>query len=220
MPQRKQSARLLEARAETATTGRPRGRPRKEVDLNAIADAVAALFNEGGYDMVSMEAVAEKLAVSRATLYRTVPTKEELLGILFERSTSELYSGARKLIAKTTDPADALFGLTKLHVTAAIDMRHYLPVFFGDTDLPPAVVFRWRRWSHDYERLWVKVVRQAMKAGVIATGNPHLTTRLLLGMVIWVSRWYRPSQSLTADDIAQEVMRLVRKGDISTDTRP
>jgi AcrR family transcriptional regulator len=213
MPQRKQTARSIEERVVTASTSRPRGRPRKEIDLKAVAEAVAVLFAEGGYDAVSIEAVAERLAISRATLYRTVPTKEELLGILFEQSTSELYGGARRLIASTSDPADALFGLIRLHVTAAIDMRHYLTVFFGGADLPPEVYFRWRRWSHDYEKLWVKVVRQAMKAGVIASAKPQLTTRLLLGMVIWVSRWYRPSEGLTADEIAEEVMRLVRDRD-------
>jgi AcrR family transcriptional regulator len=211
MPPRKQIAPSGNGRAETvATTSRPRGRPRKEIDLDAVADAVAALFTEGGYEAVSVEAVAERLTVSRATLYRTVPTKEELLGILFEKSTGELYKNARGLIAATSDPAEALFGLIRLHVSAAVQMRHYLAVFFGGADLPPDVYYRWRRWSRDYEKLWLKVVRQAMKSGVLEADNPQLTTRLLLGMVIWVSRWYRPSEGVTADEIAEQAMRLVR----------
>ena len=48
----------------------------------AVADAVAELCAEGGYEAVSIVDTAEKLSVSRATLYRTVPTKEDLLGIL------------------------------------------------------------------------------------------------------------------------------------------
>ncbi|WP_062895065.1 TetR/AcrR family transcriptional regulator [Mycobacterium avium] len=211
MPAHKQTARSGNGGVETAATAtRPRGRPRKKIDLGEVADAVAALFAERGHEGVSIEAVAERLTVSRATLYRTVPTKEELLGILFERSTGELYKNARGLIAATSDPADALFGLIRLHVSAAIEMRHYLTVFFGGADLPPDVYFRWRRWSRDYEKLWVKVVREAMKSGVLEAGNPQLTTRLLLGMVIWVSRWYRPSEGVTADEIAEEAMRMVR----------
>ncbi|KAA9160504.1 TetR/AcrR family transcriptional regulator [Amycolatopsis acidicola] len=210
MPPRKETTRSGEGRAAAAAAqSRPRGRPRKEIDLDEVADAAATLFLEGGYDAVSIEAAAEKLAVSRATLYRTVPTKEDLLGILFERSTSELYETARALVARTSDPAEALCGLIRVHVSAAIKMRRYLAVFFGGAGLPPEVYARWQRWSRNYERLWLKVVRQAMKAGVLEPGEPKVTTRLLLGMVIWVSRWYRPADRISEDEIAEAAIRLV-----------
>jgi AcrR family transcriptional regulator len=64
-----------------------------------VADAVAELFAEGGYEAVSIPGTAEKLSVSRATLYRTVPTKEDLLGVLFERSTREITQRIRAVIA-------------------------------------------------------------------------------------------------------------------------
>jgi len=49
----------------------------------------------------------------------------------------------------------------------------------------------------------------SMKAGVLAPGDPKLTTRQLLGMVIWVSRWYRPAEKYTADQISEAVMALI-----------
>ncbi|MEV6985394.1 TetR/AcrR family transcriptional regulator [Sphaerisporangium sp. NPDC051017] len=212
MPSRKVALPSTGEPAALPSQSRPRGRPRKEIDLDAVADAAATLFAEGGYDAVSIEAVAEKLSLSRATLYRTVPAKEDLLGIVFERSTEELYESARAQVAGTADPAEALFGLIRVHVSAAIRMRRYLTVFFGGAGLPPEVFARWQRWSRKYERLWVKVVRQAMEAGVLAAGEPKVTTRLLLGMVIWVSRWYRTSERVTADEIAEAAVQLIGRG--------
>lgn len=213
MPPGKEDAPSGNGRAATVTSpSRPRGRPRKEIDLDAVADAAAALFAEGGFDAVSIEAVAEKLSVSRATLYRTVPTKEELLGILFERSTSELYETAQRVVAAASDPAEALSGLIRVHVEAAIRMRRYMAVFFGGAGLPPDVFAGWQRWSRNYEKLWVKVVRRAMDAGFLDAGDPKVATRLMLGMVIWVSRWYRPSERLTADEIADMAIQLIGKG--------
>lgn len=212
MPPRKETVRVDGASATTPSgSGRPRGRPRKDIDLAAVADATATLFAEGGHDAVSIEAVAEMLSVSRATLYRTVPTKEELLGILFERSTKELYDTAKTLVAETSEPREALFGLIRVHVAAAVRMRRYLAVFFGGAVLPPEVFDRWQRWSRSYEALWLKVVRQAMTSGVLEPGDPKLTTRLLLGMVIWVSRWYKRSEKLSADEIAEAAIRLISK---------
>ncbi|KAA1421881.1 TetR/AcrR family transcriptional regulator [Nocardioides humilatus] len=191
-------------------TTRPRGRPRVDIDPDAVADAVAELFAEGGLEAVSILDAAEKLSVSRATLYRTVPTKEHLIGILFERSTGELTRNAKASMKETDDPAERLLNLVRLQVDAAIRMRRYMPVFFGGGDLPPDVFERWHKWSREYEKIWVAVVKENMEAGVIADAEPVITARLLLGSCIWVSRWYRPKDKYTTEEITEVAVNLVR----------
>jgi len=189
---------------------RPRGRPRLEIDPDAVADAVAELFAEGGIEAVSILDAAEKLSVSRATLYRTVPTKEHLLGILFERSTGELTKASKAGLKETDDPAERLLVLVRLQVDAAIRMRRYMPVFFGGGDLPPEVFERWHKWSREFENIWVSVVKENMEAGLLPQGDPVVTARLLLGSLIWVSRWYRPSDKQSPESIAQAAVDLVQ----------
>ena len=63
-----------EATAEAA----PRGRPRSERAHKAILDAAAELLLARGLSAVSMDAVAERAGVSKATIYRWWPTKETL----------------------------------------------------------------------------------------------------------------------------------------------
>lgn len=197
--------------------GRSPGRPRREIDPAAVADAAARLFSEGGYDAVSIEAAAEQLSVSRATLYRTVPTKDHLLGILFERSTKDLHADARALVDSTNDPADQIFGLVRLQIGAAVAMRRYLTVFFGGVGLPEEVVARWHQWTREYEDVWITAVTRAIEAGVLQRADPTLTTRLLLGMCIWVSRWYRPVEAFSAEDIADAAVQLIGRYRAETD---
>ncbi len=189
---------------------RPRGRPRLDIDPDAVADAVAELFAEGGLEAVSILDTAEKLSVSRATLYRTVPTKEHLIGILFERSTGELTRNARASVKEIDDPAERLLNLVRLQVDAAIRMRRYMPVFFGGGDLPPDVYERWHKWSREYEKIWVAVVKDNMEAGALASADPVITARLLLGSCIWVSRWYRPKDKYSPEEITEVALNLVR----------
>jgi AcrR family transcriptional regulator len=188
---------------------RPRGRPRTEIDSDAVADAVAGLFVEGGMDAVSIVSAARKLDVSRATLYRAVPTKEDLLGILFERSTRELTELVSAAMEAEIPVAERLRRMVELQVDAAVRMRHYLSVFFGGADLPADVVDRWRPWTREYEGLWTKCVEEAMDAGVLARSNVVAATRLVLGMCIWVSRWYRPSEGIETADIAESAIALL-----------
>ena len=56
----------------------PRGRPRSEKAHKAILDAAAELLLARGLSAVSMDAVAERAGVSKATIYRWWPTKETL----------------------------------------------------------------------------------------------------------------------------------------------
>ena len=63
----------------TADAGAPRrGRPRSEKARVAILEAAAELLLDRGLSAVSMDAVAERAGVSKATIYRWWPAKETL----------------------------------------------------------------------------------------------------------------------------------------------
>ena len=55
-----------------------RGRPRSERARKAILEAASELLLARGLSAVSMDAVAERAGVSKATIYRWWPTKETL----------------------------------------------------------------------------------------------------------------------------------------------
>jgi AcrR family transcriptional regulator len=61
----------------THTTSR-RGRPRSEKARRAILQAAADLLLDQGGGQVSMDAVADRAGVSKATIYRWWPSKERL----------------------------------------------------------------------------------------------------------------------------------------------
>jgi AcrR family transcriptional regulator len=214
VPPRKAVAEAVD-NEDTAPVKRGRGRPRLDIDRAAVADAVGELFVKGGYDAVSIGTTAEMLNVSRATLYRTVPTKEHLLGVLFEQGTAELTETAAAAVKREREPRAQLLALVRIQVDAAIKMRRYMSVFFGGAGLPPDVFERWHSWSRQYESLWVESVKRAMRAGVLQKADPIVTTRLLLGMCIWVSRWYRPNEPYDAEEIGDAAVRLLGLVDAS-----
>ena len=78
-PSRAKSGPEAPPRGEAGTTQAPsRGRPRSERAHKAILDAAAELLLARGLSAVSMDAVAERAGVSKATIYRWWPTKETL----------------------------------------------------------------------------------------------------------------------------------------------
>jgi len=73
-----------------AAPPRPRGRPRSAEAHGAILGATAALLAEGGFAQLTMEAVAVRAGVSKATVYRRWGSKEELV---LELVSSMPYAG-------------------------------------------------------------------------------------------------------------------------------
>ena len=63
---------------EATPAGTRRGRPRSERARTAILEAAAELLLLRGVGSVSMDAVAERAGVSKATIYRWWPSKEML----------------------------------------------------------------------------------------------------------------------------------------------
>jgi AcrR family transcriptional regulator len=198
----------LSAPSEAAP--RKRGRPPRTIEPDAVIDAIERLFAEGGIDAVTIERTAAELGVSRATLYRTVPSKAHLLGLHFVRMTRELDRAARRATStRGTTPRDRLVGLIRVQIQAAVAMRDYFFVYFDGSQLPRSVYQDWRRWADDYEQVWIKTVGEAIRSGDLSPGDTLLTTRLVLGMTIWVANWFRVREGFTTLDIENRALELL-----------
>lgn len=55
------------------------GRPRSDASRSALIEATFELLREVGYERLTMDAVAAKAGVGKATIYRWYPTKEDLV---------------------------------------------------------------------------------------------------------------------------------------------
>ncbi len=72
------SPQLRRPMTDTGSGGKRAGRPRSTEAMRATLDAAAELLLAQGLDAVSMDAVARRAGVSKATIYRWWPTKQAL----------------------------------------------------------------------------------------------------------------------------------------------
>jgi AcrR family transcriptional regulator len=133
----------------------PRGRPRSEAARRAVLAAAEELLLGRGLPGVSMDAVAERAGVSKATIYRWWPTKETLaLDMLYHEWTKvtpqEYQSGSLRvdLLALLTAWSRLASGRPYGRVVAALLME-------GQTD--PA-------FSAEYQRRMVEPRRDQARA--------------------------------------------------------
>ncbi len=195
----------------SAEERRPRGRPRLVIDHDELLDVVERLFADGSLESVTVERTAEELGVSRATLYRSFPTKERLLGALLARMTDDVRDRSIQAVADDGRSAtQRLRTLMHVHFQAAIDMREYLWVFFdGQAVLVPEDYALWRRFAQDFERTWATTLAAAASEREVAIGDTEMAAKLVVGMIIWVSRWYRPEMGINAEQLTHQAVQLL-----------
>jgi len=192
--------------------------PKQALREESILQAAAACFGEQGYRATTLETVAERLGISRVTLYRYCPSKEELLIRVFERSIAIFQRGVQQICAQDVPAEEKLRQIIRHQIRLMADHRNFLSVFFSEEgNLPPEMARRARTERREYDELIEGVIREGIAAGRLAPLPPKLLSFAFLGMCNWLYQWYQPQGPLSADEVARIFIRLVEHGYLHKD---
>ena len=184
----------------------------------AILQAAADCFGEQGYRATTLETIAERLGISRVTLYRYCPSKEELLIRVFERSIAIFQRDLRQICSQPIAPEEKLRQIIRHQVRLMADHRNFLTVFFSEeSNLPQEIAKRARAERRVYDGLIEDVIAAGIKTGRLAPLPAKLVSFAILGMCNWLYQWYQPEGPLSADEVARNFIQLVEQGYLRAD---
>lgn len=197
----------------TARTTRRTGQPgRPGYDLDSLLAVAVKVFNERGYDGTSMEVLADRLGLSKSSIYHHVSGKSELLELALGRALNALF-------AVTTEPEttqgraiDRLEHLVRRSIDVLVAELPYVTLLLrvrGNSKVERDALARRRQ----FDDVVAGLVAQAAAEGDLTPGiDADLTARLLFGTVNSIIEWYRPRSGQTAHDIADAVVALTFSG--------
>jgi AcrR family transcriptional regulator len=141
---------------------RPRGRPRSAIADEAIRDAAVDLFAERGFEGVSVEDVAERAGVSRATIYRRYPSKVDLIV-----EAGACLSSDDIAFPDTGNLRDDLRGLARSLVKAFKDKPagRVMPVMIFERRRYPELDAGYRKFLNDRKTRTRRVLQRAVERG-------------------------------------------------------
>ncbi|GGV15459.1 TetR family transcriptional regulator [Streptomyces litmocidini] len=169
--------------AEDGVTGPAGLRERKKARTRqALSDAAIALFLEKGFDAVSVAEVAAAAEVSKPTLFRYFPAKEDLVLHRFADHEDESARVVEAGRARGAAPLDALYA----HLLDGLERRD--PVT-GLCDVPAVLAYHRLLYGtpallagvHGYQQRSEEVLARAL-------GGDPLVARLAAGQVVAVLR--------------------------------
>ena len=173
-------------------------------------EAAVELFYERGYENTTLEAVAERLGVTKPFIYTHFSAKSELLAEICSRGIASALRALDSVLALNLSPADKLAELGRRFITAVLESQKHIAIFAREEkNLLPEDFRRINAMRRDFDRKFADLLAEGVKRGEFRIADPHLAALAIGGMVSWAYVWYRPNGRLTMAELAEEMSRLV-----------
>ena len=173
----------------------------------------AQLFRDRGYDATSVSDVARALGMTKAGLYHHFESKEALLFEIMmyglDRVRDDVIIPARTI----RDPEERLRAMIVNHARIATRGQGAV-AHLGDEirALPPAG----RRQIEQRMRVYFDLIRDTLRelkaTGRLRTVDPTVATFSLLGMILWLPRWFRQGGRLDQEAVANAIAEFALGG--------
>ena len=184
----------------------------RAVKRDAVLRAAAQLFNEFGYHATSLEMVAERLRVTKPTLYYYVRNKEEILFECVRLGLELLREAIAEAAASGGTTVDKL--KAAMHEYALIVTRDYgmCLIRVGEDPLAPAGRRELRRLKAELDHEFRALIEQGIAEGELAPCDPKLAAFTLAGALSWIGRWYDPEGPLDAQAVVEQSTAILLRG--------
>ncbi len=160
-----------------------RGRPRDPLVDRAILDAAVELLHDGGLEAMSVEAVAARAGVSRASVYRRYANRVDLMEAVFNAAATTKPDPPDTGSVRT-DMVQLVHRLSAVLVES--DTGGLLPAMMSAARENPEVREALERFTSARRTSTVEVIRRGIERGELRAGtDADLLADLLAGAVIY-----------------------------------
>lgn len=184
----------------------------REKKREAVLRAAVRTFNAHGFYASSLDDVATSLGISKPTIYHHLGNKDQVLFECVSRGIEQLQEAA---VSAHDAPGT---GFEKLRAFlcrwAEINMDDFGRCVVNTTEemLSPESAQRFRELKRGIDTSLRDMVKAGMDDGSLAPGDPKIVTFAIIGMLNWPARWFREDGTLSAADIATQLVELLAFG--------
>ncbi len=174
-----------------------------------------------GYEATSMNDIADAVGLTKAGIYHYIRGKEELL---FEIMSYAMDMIDQDVIEHARDIADAetrLRTIIERHARRILEVGGAVTILLEEMwALTPAHRYIIRGRERAYFDLIRQTLEQLAIEGKLREVNPTVATFSLIGMVIWISRWYRKDGRLSPEQTLTDFLEIAVSSMLKTQAQP
>jgi AcrR family transcriptional regulator len=174
-----------------------------------ICRTAAEIFHDRGFDATSVSDIARALHMTKAGLYHYFTSKEALLFEIMAFGLDRVHDEVLVPVRAIRDPEARLRQLIVRHARITTRARGAVTFLVDETRaLPP----RHRKEIERRMRVYVDLVRDTIgelgKTGRLRDIDRTVAAFSIIGMILWLPRWFRAGGRLTPDQAADEIASM------------
>ena len=202
---------------ETKTKKAPRKRKsnveaRHEDKKLLILTTAAELFATHGYEVTSLDQIAEHVGIHKATLYHYISNKESILYECLQLSFKDLNS----IINEMKDTNICVFErLRKFAISLAIAQNNIFGrclSIVGPRPLGKESSEEIKNFQDNLDHIVRNLIKEGIADGKIKPCAPGVFSAMLFGAFTWVPRWYKEGGELNLEQIANLYVDILIDG--------
>ena len=179
-----------------------------------LIHAALVLFDTNGYPRTSVEDIVAKAKVTKGAFYHHFGSKEEVLEIIHNVYVESQIELCTRIISEDMNPREKLRELARATITNLNQYRAHVSVYMQDrrflTDQRKKNVLEKRS---EIDKLFNSIIEDGVRSGFFRTDvSPKLITFGIIGMYAWVINWWKPSGSLSLEQIADQYVDVLLDG--------
>ncbi|MEW5422277.1 TetR/AcrR family transcriptional regulator [Amorphus sp. 3PC139-8] len=174
----------------------------------------AQIFAEKGYDATSMRDIATAAGVSKSLLYHHFASKDDIYARISFNSTRHLYDFVEARIPADGTPSEKVRAFMLAAATFFSEHRSAWiaasNAFWSDPDRHRMEQRLARR--RQFELTLRALIRDGIEAGEFRDVDPANAGRLILSGINWMTRWFDPAKTYTAEEIVDQYADIILSG--------
>ena len=168
-----------------------------------ILRAAGNQFRVAGFAETGMRDIAAAADLSPANLYNYFQGKHELLFFCQDLTLDRLLAALEKARRSRASAGERLHLVIVSHVRCVLDEVEGSAAHLLASSLPPRLQRPLVAKRDRYEEGVRHLIAAGTRTGEFTPCDPALATRAVLGALNWTVRWFNPSGTLTAAEIAE-----------------
>ena len=173
----------------------------------------AQLFRDRGFDATSVSDVARALGLTKAGLYHHFESKEALLFEIMMFGLDKVRDEVLIPVRGIRDPEQRLRELIARHARIATRGQGAVAHLGDEIRALPASA---RREVERRQRIYLDLVRRTLaelkSRGKLQAVDPTVAAFSIIGMILWLPRWFRQDGRLSQDDVADAIAAMALDG--------
>lgn len=200
----------------------PGRRERKKEEVRKrILDSAMELFEEHGFDNVTMEGIAEAADVAKGTLYNYFPVKEAILSGYVQKYARDLTPQVDNVIASLPDTRSRLVALFRQHADWIEDRQELMEKYISYRISVPLRSLREPGSRSGFEEHITRILALGQEAGDVRRDMDAFTmSGCLTSFYTWVYfGWLSVSESFDLDLAIRRTVDLFLDGAAARNSR-